>query len=64
VQERIIQADRAIGDKWLVTGGLKKGDRVVVEGLQGIRPGAKPQVNEVSVAEFDKRSAQITATQS
>jgi len=36
---RAIVADRTVGDKWLVTSGLKPGDRVVVEGLGNIRPG-------------------------
>ncbi len=30
---------QAIGDKWLVTEGLKAGDRVVISGLQKVRPG-------------------------
>lgn len=33
---RSLQA-RAIGDKWLVTEGLKAGDRVVISGLQKVR---------------------------
>lgn len=35
---RILKTSRAIGDKWLVTGGLKAGDRLIVEGLQKVRP--------------------------
>ena len=31
---RVIQATRAIGTNWLVTGGLAAGDRVIVEGSQ------------------------------
>ena len=33
------------GDKWLITDGLAAGDKVIVDGLQKIRPGAavKPQ---------------------
>ncbi|GAB6162393.1 efflux RND transporter periplasmic adaptor subunit [Desulfothermus naphthae] len=31
--------DRSIGNKWLVTSGLKENDRVIVKGLQFIRPG-------------------------
>jgi len=29
-----------VGDQWLVSGGLKAGERVIVEGLQKVRPGA------------------------
>ena len=35
---RILKTSRAIGDKWLVTAGLKAGDRLIVEGLQKIAP--------------------------
>jgi membrane fusion protein (multidrug efflux system) len=41
VAQRIVTTDRVIGDKWLVTDGLKPGDRVVVEGLINLRPGTK-----------------------
>ncbi len=39
VELRMIATDRAIGDKWLVSSGLKSGDRIIVEGLQKVRPG-------------------------
>ena len=35
---RQVTADRTVGDKWLVTTGLKPGDKVIVEGLGKIRP--------------------------
>jgi membrane fusion protein (multidrug efflux system) len=41
VELRTLQTDRAVGDQWLVTSGLKPGDRVVVEGLQMAKPGMK-----------------------
>jgi len=41
VELRTIGTDRAIGDQWLVTSGLKPGDRVIVEGIQSAKPGAK-----------------------
>ncbi|TAM13083.1 MAG: efflux RND transporter periplasmic adaptor subunit [Nevskiaceae bacterium] len=44
-----VTAARAIGDKWLVTQGLKAGDRVVVSGLQFVHPGAKVKVEEVKL---------------
>ncbi len=37
---RPITVGQTIGDKWLVTSGLKVGDQVIVEGLQKVRPGA------------------------
>jgi membrane fusion protein (multidrug efflux system) len=36
---RTVVASRTIGDQWLVTDGLAAGDRVIVEGLDRIRPG-------------------------
>jgi len=36
---RTISASRTIGDKWLVTSGLNPGDKVIVEGLDRIKPG-------------------------
>ncbi|EAN5160771.1 multidrug efflux RND transporter periplasmic adaptor subunit AcrA [Salmonella enterica] len=48
VEIRQIVASQAIGDKWLVTDGLKAGDRVVVSGLQKVRPGAQVKVQEIT----------------
>jgi membrane fusion protein (multidrug efflux system) len=39
VQPRMLTLYRAIGDKWLVSSGLAFGDRVIVEGMQKVRPG-------------------------
>jgi membrane fusion protein (multidrug efflux system) len=39
VEERTLQLDRAMGDKWLVSSGLEAGDRLIVEGMQKVRPG-------------------------
>lgn len=39
VELRVIKTDRAVGSQWFVSGGLKAGDRVIVEGLQRVRPG-------------------------
>jgi len=39
-QARLIQTDNAVGDKWVVTSGLKAGEKVIIEGLLKARPGA------------------------
>ena len=43
---RVIQADRTIGTNWLVTGGLKPGEKVIVDAGPLVRPGipVKPQL--------------------
>lgn len=40
VERRQLVTDRAVGDAWLVTSGVKPGEQVIVEGLQKVRPGA------------------------
>ncbi|MDK9716943.1 MAG: efflux RND transporter periplasmic adaptor subunit [Trichlorobacter sp.] len=39
VEPRVIQVVRTVGESWLVSGGLKPGDRIILEGLQKARPG-------------------------
>ena len=50
--ERPVTADRTVGTNWVITKGLKPGDKVIVQGLAKVRPNApvravpasKPQV--------------------
>ena len=37
---RSVQTDGAVGNQWLIRDGLKPGDRLIVEGLQKVKPGA------------------------
>lgn len=39
VQQRVLTVVRTIKDKWLVSDGLAPGDRVIIEGVQKVRPG-------------------------
>ena len=39
VSQRIVVAGERIGDRWIIDQGLKPGDRVIVEGIQKVRPG-------------------------
>lgn len=48
IEQRVLTVDRAIGDQWLVTGGVAAGDRIVVEGVQKVRPGAEVRVVEAA----------------
>jgi membrane fusion protein (multidrug efflux system) len=38
-QSRAIETGRIVGNRWLVTKGLSAGDRVIVDGLQNVKPG-------------------------
>lgn len=37
---RVLTAPRTVGQSWLITNGLRPGDRVVVEGAQALQPGS------------------------
>jgi membrane fusion protein (multidrug efflux system) len=39
VEQRTVMAAQAVGDKWLITSGLKAGDRLIVEGTDKVQPG-------------------------
>lgn len=41
VEPRLIKVVRTVGDNWLVSDGLKAGDRVILEGVQKARPGTQ-----------------------
>lgn len=45
-ERRAVEVSRTIGDQWLVASGLSAGDRVIVQGLQKIQPGAPVQATE------------------
>ncbi|HWJ05656.1 MAG TPA: efflux RND transporter periplasmic adaptor subunit [Steroidobacteraceae bacterium] len=61
VEARQVQVSQAIGDKWLVEGGLVAGDKVIVEGLQKIRPGAPVQPTEAGAAPAQVATAPTNA---
>ena len=41
-----VELGAVIDDRWIVSAGLKAGDRIVVEGVQHVRPGEKVQVDD------------------
>lgn len=47
---RPVQVSRTVGDRWLVENGLRPGDKVIVEGLQKIRPGSAVKAIEAAPA--------------
>lgn len=59
VEPRPIKVSRTVGDNWLVSEGLKTGDRVIVEGLQKARPGTV--VKTVPFGSAPTASSAVTA---
>jgi len=53
----VLTTAQAIGDKWLVTDGLKDGDKVIVTGLQKVAPGMVVKPEEASDAPADASQA-------
>jgi membrane fusion protein (multidrug efflux system) len=51
---RIIKTDRAIGDQWLVSDGVAAGDRIIMLGIQGVRPGSEVHAHEVAPDELKR----------
>lgn len=49
VESRVVEVARTVGDRWLVTSGLQAGERIIVEGLQKVRPGARVNASEAAV---------------
>jgi membrane fusion protein (multidrug efflux system) len=50
VERRKLTTARAIGDRWLVSEGLAAGDRVIVEGVDKVKPGERVKVVNVTPA--------------
>jgi membrane fusion protein (multidrug efflux system) len=49
-QLRSLQLGQAVGDQWLVSAGLRSGDRLIVQGLQKVKPGQAVRATTVSLA--------------
>ncbi|TCU54795.1 membrane fusion protein (multidrug efflux system) [Novosphingobium sp. PhB57] len=51
VEQRKVVTGQAIGDKWLIASGLKAGDRLIVEGTDKARAGAKVKAVTVKLGD-------------
>jgi membrane fusion protein (multidrug efflux system) len=49
VEQRVLAVDRSVGNSWLVSSGVKDGDRMIVEGTQLVRPGQGVTAVEVEI---------------
>jgi len=61
VEIRMVKTAERVGDLWVVESGVKPGERIVVEGLQKVRPGAKVKPETVQLEELTALAAAAAA---
>ena len=59
VEARVIKIGQAVGTKWVVTDGLKAGEKVIVEGLQKIQTGNGGETRSLQSGRRDLRSGAL-----
>jgi membrane fusion protein (multidrug efflux system) len=64
VEIRMVKAGQRIGNLWVIDSGLKAGERIVVEGVQKVRPGAKVKPEAVTIEDSGAAPAAAAAATS
>jgi membrane fusion protein (multidrug efflux system) len=62
IEMRMVEVGERIGSLWVVDSGLKPGERVVVEGLQKVRPGVKVEAQMVTIEDSAGKQEPAPAT--
>ncbi len=62
VEVRMVKPAERIGSLWVVDSGLKAGERIVVEGVQKVRPGVKVKPETVTIDDADAKKAPAAET--
>ena len=60
VDQRVLSLGKNVGNNWLVSAGIKDGDRVIVEGTQLVRVGMDVTAAEVTI---DENTGEVRARQ-
>ncbi|WP_198937196.1 efflux RND transporter periplasmic adaptor subunit [Herbaspirillum camelliae] len=60
VQQRSLVTERSVEGQWLVSSGIKPGDRVILDGLQRVRPGI--EVKPVPASINEKQAVAMAAS--
>jgi membrane fusion protein (multidrug efflux system) len=55
IEQRLVTPAERLGSLWVIASGLKAGERIVVEGLQKVRPGMKVNAKPVTIEEQGKQ---------
>jgi membrane fusion protein (multidrug efflux system) len=61
IESRMVTPGERIGGLWVIDAGLKPGERVVVEGVQKVRPGAKVKPEMITIQDTTSAPASPSA---
>ena len=62
VQRRTVTLDRVVGNRWLVSDGLRPGERVIVEGGQKVKVGERVQAHDAQTVATAAAAASAAAS--
>ena len=51
VEQRMVKAGERVGNLWVIDSGLKPGEKVIVEGLQKVKPGVQVSAKTIKPEE-------------
>ena len=52
VEQRMVKAGERVGNVWIIDSGLKPGEKVIVEGIQKVKPGVQVSAKVEKVKEI------------
>jgi RND family efflux transporter MFP subunit len=64
VDQRMVKAGERVGNLWIIDSGLKPGEKVIVEGLQKVRPGVQVSAKTVKPEEVTSPASTAPAAES
>ena len=56
VEQRMVKAGERVGNLWIIDSGVKPGEKVIVEGLQKVKPGVKVAAKLVKTEQEARRT--------
>ena len=51
VEQRMVKAGERVGNLWIIDSGLKSGEKVIVEGIQKVKPGVQVSAKTIKLEE-------------
>ena len=64
VEQRMVKASERVGNLWVIDSGVKPGEKVIVEGIQKVRPGIKVSAKPEKVEEAAAPTPNVPSTDS